>query len=119
MAFIVAAGVRFAVKGVQSGIQAHKDHKSDETIQPPLDRYGRPKGRHIVYGLVTKAETRFNSANKGRGRDVNGDGGSEGSRSEGVVGEERRLNKEEYESENYGPQTYDTKGTIVSDLPFS
>jgi hypothetical protein len=112
MACLIAAGVVYTVKGVQSGIQAHKDSKSDQPIAPPTDRYGNPKERHPVYGLVMKAK------GKGKGKTIAASEAGANARSGTGLGidapAERRLNKEEYESENYGGQSYAAKRQVVS-----
>lgn len=112
MAFLVAAGVHYAVKGVQSGIQAHKDSKSDQPIEPPTDRYGNPKERHPVYGLVMKAK------GKGKGKDnATSEVATQAGPSTGPelgTRNDRPLHKEEYESENYGKQTYTSQGEVAS-----
>lgn len=110
MAFLVAAGIRFAVKGVQSGIQAHKDFNSDTPPEVPRDRWGHPKDRHPVYGLVMKAESRMKGG-KGKDRD---EGSEDHASGEGSSGQARQSNKQEHESENYGPQTYGSKEYSVS-----
>lgn len=113
MAFIIAAGVRFAYKGVQSGIQAHKDFKSDQPPEVPVDRWGQPKDRNPVYGLVMKAEERFNGGGKGKGRDVGPAGGSSSASSSGG-GQQREMNKEELESQGgEGSRTYRSYGPTV------
>lgn len=73
MAFLIAAGIRYTIQGVQSGIQAHKDYQSDQAVQVSLDRYGQPKARSPVYGLVMKAEQKLNKGKpKGKGAVGNG-----------------------------------------------
>jgi hypothetical protein len=104
MAFLVIGAIHQAVRGVQSGIQAHKDFKSPvQIIDPtspvdpsrtPVDRYGHAKEHHPVYGWVMKAEHRFNKG-KGKGR------GEAGPSSERDV----RMDKEEYENQRYEPPT--------------
>jgi hypothetical protein len=114
MACLIAAGVIYTVKGVQSGIQAHKDSKSEQPIAPPTDRFGNPKERHPVYGLVMKAK------GKGKGKTIAASeaeaGANAGSSTDSGIDApaEKRLNKEEYESENYGGQSYATKRDVVS-----
>jgi len=94
MAFLVIGAIHQAIRGVQSGIQAHKDFKSpvqiidptspvDRDTRAPLDRYGHAKEHHPVYGWVMKAEHKFNKG-KGKGR-VSGD-------------TEAEMSKEEYEN---------------------
>lgn len=106
MACLIFGAIHHAVKGVQSGIQAHKDFKSPvQVIDPnqpretnsnaPLDRYGHAKEHHPVYGWVMKAEHRFN---KGKGRATREDGPST---REGL--KETGVNKEEYENQRYQP----------------
>lgn len=117
MAFLLGAGAHYTIKGVQAGIQAHKDHKSGEPIEPHLDRHGNPKDRHLAYGLVTKAEQRFNKG-KGKGgvgsaadapttsastRAIGGHG-QRGPEIDSDSNNGRSLNKEEYERVNYGTQ---------------
>jgi hypothetical protein len=68
MAFLVIGAIHQTIRGVQSGIQAHKDFKANtepqtqdqiegpsgsrnEPVEPPLDRYGHRKERHPVYGV--------------------------------------------------------------------
>ena len=114
MAFLVIGAIHQAVRGVQSGIQAHKDFKSpvqiidykspvqiidptspiDRDTRAPVDRYGHEKEHHPVYGWVMKAEHKFN---KGKGKER----GEAGSSSERDV----RMDKEEYENQRYEPQT--------------
>jgi hypothetical protein len=104
MAFLVIGAIHQAIRGVQSGIQAHKDFKSPvQLIDPttpsdpsraPVDRYGHAKEHHPVYGWVMKAEHRLNKG-KGKGRDVGR------SLSEREVG----MNKEEYENQRYEAPT--------------
>jgi hypothetical protein len=105
MAFLVIGAIHQAVRGVQSGIQAHKDFKSpvhvvdptspvDRDTRAPVDRYGHAKEHHPVYGWVMKAEHKFN---KGKGKER----GEAGPSSERDV----RMDKEEYENQRYEPQT--------------
>ena len=105
MKFLVIGAIHQAVRGVQSGIQAHKDFKSpvqiidptspiDRNTRAPVDRYGHAKEHHPVYGWVMKAEHKYNKG-KGKERDVGG------SSSEREVG----MNKKEYENQRYEPQT--------------
>jgi hypothetical protein len=105
MAFLVIGAIHQAVRGVQSGIQAHKDFKSpvqvidptspiDRDTRAPVDRYGHAKEHHPVYGWVMKAEHKFN---KGKGKER----GEAGPSSERDV----RMDKEEYENQRYEPPT--------------
>jgi hypothetical protein len=105
MAFLVIGAIHQAVRGVQSGIQAHKDFKSpvhvvdptspvDRDTRAPVDRYGHAKEHHPVYGWVMKAEHKFNKG-KGKERDVGG------SSSEREVG----MNKKEHENQSNAPPT--------------
>jgi hypothetical protein len=124
MAFLVIGAIHQTIKGVQSGIQAHKDFKANTepqtqdqiegpsgsrnvSVEPPLDRYGHPKERHPVYGWVMKAEHKFNKG-KGKARDVEShDGPSASARTDRLEIEDRegrQLNKEELERERYGSQ---------------
>jgi len=124
MAFLVIGAIHQTIRGVQSGIQAHKDFKANtdpqtqdqggsssanrnERIEPPLDRYGYPKERHPVYGWVMKAEHKFNKG-KGKGREVESDVGhiaSGGTNMPEVESlEDGQLNKEELEREKYESQ---------------
>lgn len=124
MAFLVIGAIHQTIRGVQSGIQAHRDFKANtdaqiqdqggipsssrnDSVNPPLDRYAHPKERHPVYGWVMKAEHKFNKGKgKGKGREVESDDGHIASRRtnmpevEGL--ESRQLNKEELERERYG-----------------
>ena len=102
MAFLVIGAIHQAVRGVQSGIQAHKDFKSPVQIIDPtspidrdtIDRYGHAKEHHPVYGWVMKAEHKFN---KGKGKER----GEAGPSSERDV----RMDKEEHENQRYEPST--------------
>jgi hypothetical protein len=104
MAFLVIGAIHQAVKGVQSGIQAHKDFKSPVQIIDPnspvdqdraqVDRYGHAKEHHPVYGWVMKAEHKFNKG-KGKARDVGGPS------SDREVG----MNKKEHENQSNTPPT--------------
>lgn len=107
MAFLVIGAVHQAIKGVQSGIQAHKDFKNpihvvdpstSTNANPPVDRYGHAKEHHPVYGWVMKAEHKFNTG-KGRAVAEQGDGPSRNR--EVAVGDERGMNKEEYDKQRY------------------
>jgi hypothetical protein len=109
MAFLVIGAVHQAIRGVQSGIQAHKDFKTPvQVVDPhaptstaPLDRYGHAKEHHPVYGWVMKAEHKFNKE-KSKGRSVPEEGAGP-SRSREVEIEGRGLNKVELESQRYSP----------------
>jgi len=122
MAFLVIGAIHQTIRGVQSGIQAHKDFKANtdpqtqdqgesssanrnERTEPPLDRYGHPKERHPVYGWVMKAEHKFNKG-KGKGREIESDDGHVASRRTNMPEvaplENRQLNKEELERERSG-----------------
>jgi hypothetical protein len=93
MACLIFGAIHHTIKGVQSGIQAHKDFKSplhvaDPNSGAPVDRYGHAKEHHPVYGLVMKAEHKFN---KGKGRAALSES------------EERGMSKEEHENQRYEP----------------
>ena len=108
MAFLVIGAIHQAIRGVQSGIQAHKDFQnpvqvvdpnSPTTANPPLDRYGHAKERHPVYGWVMKAEHKFN---KGKRRAVPVSEQESGpSRQRDSGARERVPNKEEYDKQQY------------------
>ena len=97
MACLIFGAIHHTIKGVQSGIQAHKDFKSpvhvidssnplDPHSRVPVDKYGHAKEHHPVYGWVMKAEHKFN---KGKARAAI------------TEREEKGMNKEEYEKQNY------------------
>lgn len=139
MAFLVIGAIHQTIRGVQSGIQAHKDFKANtdpqtqdqggfpsgsrnERIEPPLDRYGHPTERHPVYGWVMKAEHKFNKG-KGKGREAESDDGHVANQRtnmpevEGL--EDRQLNKEELEREKYGSQKVSQGDDSVSGVELS
>lgn len=101
MACLIFGAIHHTIKGVQSGIQAHKDFKSphqiidattplDPNSRAPVDKYGHAKEHHPVYGWVMKAEHKFN---KGKGRAAISER------------EEKGMNKEEYENQRHEPPT--------------
>jgi len=93
MACLIFGAIHHTIKGVQSGIQAHKDFKSphhiidaDPNSRAPVDRFGHAKEHHPVYGWVMKAEHKFN---KGKGRAAIKEREEEG------------MDKEQYEDQRY------------------
>lgn len=112
MAFIVAAsvglvirGISSGIKGVQSGIQAHKDYKAteNESIAGPSQREGDGEVREgsMTYRAVMKAEERM--GRKGKGKDRAGDREDHNTRDidrQGSKGELKGMNKEKMESEH-------------------
>ncbi len=66
MAFILAAGMKQSVQAVQSGIQAHKDFNDPAGPQPRYDRFGQVIQPNAAYGLVMKAEKKYQARKGGK-----------------------------------------------------
>jgi hypothetical protein len=121
MACLIIGGIHQAIRGIQSGLQAHKDFKSVQESQAqqqdpsqainntPLDRYGHPKEQHPVYGWVMKAEIKYNKGKGGsQGRALKAHGDELGGQADIMV-EADRTGNHKTERKNYKANDNDSQ----------